>query len=28
MALETQGAIYDRTDEHLGLSDRGIVLFR
>ena len=28
MALETQGAIYDRTGEHLGLSDRGIVLFR
>jgi 5,5'-dehydrodivanillate O-demethylase len=28
MALETQGAIYDRTNENLGLSDRGIVLFR
>lgn len=28
MALETQGAIYDRTDEILGTSDRGIVLFR
>ena len=25
---ETQGAIYDRTTEHLGASDRGIVMFR
>lgn len=28
MAQETQGAIYDRTRENLGVSDRGIVLFR
>jgi 5,5'-dehydrodivanillate O-demethylase len=28
MAQETQGAIYDRTHENLGTSDRGIVLFR
>jgi 5,5'-dehydrodivanillate O-demethylase len=28
MAQETQGAIYDRTNENLGVSDRGIVLFR
>ena len=28
MALETQGAIYDRSNENLGLSDRGIVLYR
>lgn len=28
MAQETQGAIYDRTQENLGVSDRGIVLFR
>ena len=28
MAWETQGAIFDRTQEHLGASDRGIVLFR
>jgi 5,5'-dehydrodivanillate O-demethylase len=28
MAQETQGAIYDRSNENLGVSDRGIVLFR
>ncbi|MSP97687.1 MAG: aromatic ring-hydroxylating dioxygenase subunit alpha [Betaproteobacteria bacterium] len=28
MAQETQGAIYDRANENLGTSDRGIVLFR
>jgi 5,5'-dehydrodivanillate O-demethylase oxygenase subunit len=28
MAMETQGAIYDRSNENLGVSDRGIVLFR
>jgi len=28
MAWETQGALYDRSTEHLGASDRGIVLFR
>jgi 5,5'-dehydrodivanillate O-demethylase len=28
MAQESQGAIYDRTNENLGVSDRGIVLFR
>src|SRR5262249_18589503 len=28
MAWETQGAITDRTQEHLGVGDRGIVLFR
>jgi 5,5'-dehydrodivanillate O-demethylase len=28
MAMETQGAIYDRTQENLGISDRGIVLYR
>jgi hypothetical protein len=28
MALETQGAIADRTNERLATSDRGIVLFR
>jgi 5,5'-dehydrodivanillate O-demethylase len=28
MAQETQGPIYDRTRENLGVSDRGIVLFR
>jgi 5,5'-dehydrodivanillate O-demethylase len=28
MAQETQGVIYDRTRENLGVSDRGIVLFR
>ena len=28
MAQESQGAIYDRTHENLGVSDRGIVLFR
>ena len=26
--METQGAIYDRSNENLGVSDRGIVLFR
>ena len=26
--METQGEIYDRTQENLGLSDRGIVLYR
>jgi 5,5'-dehydrodivanillate O-demethylase oxygenase subunit len=28
MAWETQGAIFDRSREHLGATDRGIVLFR
>lgn len=28
MALETQGAIFDRSREHLGASDIGIVMFR
>ena len=28
MAWESQGAITDRTQEHLGHSDRGIVMFR
>ncbi len=28
MAWETQGRLYDRSDEHLGASDRGIVMFR
>jgi 5,5'-dehydrodivanillate O-demethylase len=28
MAWETQGALYDRSTEHLGASDRGIVLYR
>jgi 5,5'-dehydrodivanillate O-demethylase len=28
MAWETQGAIADRTKEHLGAADRGIVMFR
>jgi len=28
MAWETQGAIYDRGHEHVGLSDRGILLYR
>ena len=28
MAWETQGPIFDRSAEHLGASDRGIVLFR
>jgi len=28
MAWETQGAIMDRSTEHLGASDRGIVLYR
>ncbi|HZU05245.1 MAG TPA: aromatic ring-hydroxylating dioxygenase subunit alpha [Chloroflexota bacterium] len=28
MAWETQGPIYDRTTEHLGASDRGIVMYR
>jgi 5,5'-dehydrodivanillate O-demethylase len=28
MAWETQGALYDRGQEHLGASDRGITLFR
>lgn len=28
MAYETPGAIFDRTQEHLGSSDRGIVLYR
>ena len=28
MAQESQGAIYDRSNENLGVSDRGIVLFR
>ncbi len=28
MAWETQGAIYDRQSENLGVSDRGIILYR
>jgi 5,5'-dehydrodivanillate O-demethylase len=28
MAWETQGRVYERSTEHLGASDRGIVLFR
>ncbi len=28
MAWETQGAITDRTQEHLGHADRGIVMLR
>jgi 5,5'-dehydrodivanillate O-demethylase len=28
MAWETQGPLYDRSSEHLGASDRGIVMFR
>ncbi len=28
MAWETQGALTDRTQEHLGAADRGIVMFR
>jgi 5,5'-dehydrodivanillate O-demethylase oxygenase subunit len=28
MAWETQGAIFDRSEEHLGATDRGIVMFR
>ena len=28
MAWETQGAIFDRTREHLGASDTGVMLFR
>jgi 5,5'-dehydrodivanillate O-demethylase len=28
MAWETQGPVYDRSTEHLGASDRGIVMFR
>jgi 5,5'-dehydrodivanillate O-demethylase len=28
MAWETQGAIYDRSEEYLGHSDKGIVMFR
>jgi 5,5'-dehydrodivanillate O-demethylase len=28
MAWETQGAIYDRSTEHLGVSDYGIVMLR
>lgn len=28
MAVETQGSLYDRTRENLGVSDRGIILFR
>jgi 5,5'-dehydrodivanillate O-demethylase len=28
MAWETQGPVFDRAQEHLGASDRGIVLFR
>jgi 5,5'-dehydrodivanillate O-demethylase oxygenase subunit len=28
MAWETQGAITDRTQEHLGVGDEGIILFR
>jgi 5,5'-dehydrodivanillate O-demethylase oxygenase subunit len=28
MAFETQGALLDRSEEHLGASDRGIVLYR
>jgi 5,5'-dehydrodivanillate O-demethylase oxygenase subunit len=28
MAWETQGALFDRSEEHLGATDRGIVMFR
>jgi len=28
MAWETQGAIYDRTKEHLGVSDTGVIMLR
>src|SRR5262249_26013880 len=28
MAWETQGALYDRSQEHLGATDRGIVMLR
>ena len=28
MAWETQGAIYDRTQEHLGVTDVGVVMLR
>ena len=28
MAWETQGSLYDRSNEHLGISDRGILMFR
>jgi 5,5'-dehydrodivanillate O-demethylase oxygenase subunit len=28
MAWETQGALFDRTKENLGASDRGIVMYR
>jgi 5,5'-dehydrodivanillate O-demethylase len=28
MAWETQGAITDRTREHLGVGDEGIIIFR
>jgi 5,5'-dehydrodivanillate O-demethylase len=28
MAFETQGPVLDRSEEHLGASDRGIVLYR
>ena len=28
MAWETQGALYNRSEEHLGASDRGILIFR
>lgn len=28
MAWETQGRLYDRSNEHLGVSDRGILMFR
>ena len=28
MAFETQGAIFDRTHEHLASSDRGVVMYR
>jgi 5,5'-dehydrodivanillate O-demethylase len=28
MAWETQGAITDRTQEHLGVGDQGIIIFR
>jgi 5,5'-dehydrodivanillate O-demethylase oxygenase subunit len=28
MAWETQGALFDRSEEHLSASDRGIVMFR
>jgi 5,5'-dehydrodivanillate O-demethylase len=28
MAVETQGRIYDRTNEHLGTSDKGVIMLR